>query len=250
MFGSGEKARENKGERKMGWGGGNVIFLRLVQQRKLKGGKIREKTSHLGPQKFISPNREENRGEKKLQSWNDAYTPLDFSSESRSAKSLSSSLSPYAVHQNLTPSTSPPTKSHAVDFATHKISHRHPQNLTPLTSPPTKFHIATHKISHRWLRHPQNFTSPPTKSHRSPLPPTKSCFLFLWCPLYALVAGTGYETMGRRKVDMNGFFICLFLFFYMCKCVQQFLYIYIYNLFYLIGKVKNLLNLYVEFCFL
>ena len=65
MFGSGEKARENKGERKMG-GGGNVIFLRLVQQRKLKRRKIGEKTSHLGPQKFISPNREENRGEKKL----------------------------------------------------------------------------------------------------------------------------------------------------------------------------------------
>ena len=64
MFGSGEKARENKGERKMG--GENVIFLRLVQQRKLKGRKIGEKTSHLGPQKFISPNREENRGEKKL----------------------------------------------------------------------------------------------------------------------------------------------------------------------------------------
>ena len=223
----------------VGWargGGGrgrwrNVIFLRLVQQRKLKGGKIGEKTSHLGPQKFIFPNREENRREKKLQSWNDAYTPLDFSSESRSAKSLSSSLSPYAVRQNLTPLTSPPTKSHAVDFATHKISHRHPQNLMPSTSPPTKSHaidFATHKISHRPPQNLTPLTSPPTKSHRSPSPPTKSCFLFLWCPLCALVTGTRYEIMGRRKVDMNGFFICLFLFFYMCKCVQQFLYIYIY----------------------
>ena len=62
MFGLGEKARENKGERK----GENVIFLCLVQQRKLKGRKIEEKTSYLGSQKFISPNREEKRGEKKL----------------------------------------------------------------------------------------------------------------------------------------------------------------------------------------
>ena len=63
----GEKARENKRERKEN-GRKNVIFLYLVQERKLKAGKIGEKTSHLGPQKFISPNREENRREKKLQS--------------------------------------------------------------------------------------------------------------------------------------------------------------------------------------
>jgi len=92
----------------------------------------------------------------------------------------------------------------------------------------SKFHavdFATHKISCRWLHHPQNFTSPPTKSHRSPSPSTKSCFLFLWCPLRALVTGNAYGTMGRRKVDLNGFCFCLFLFFYTCKCVQQFLFI-------------------------
>ena len=64
--------RRGKTRERGKWGGGvgwrNVIFLRLVQQRKLKGGKIGEKTSHLGPQKFIFPNREENRREKKLQS--------------------------------------------------------------------------------------------------------------------------------------------------------------------------------------
>ena len=104
--------------------------------------------------------------------------------------------------KNLTPSASPPTKSHAVDFATHKISHHLPENLTPSTSPPTK-------------------------SHRSPSPPWKSCFFFLWCPFCALVTGIGYGTMGRRKVDMNVFCFCLFLFFCMCKCVQQFLFLYI-----------------------
>ena len=45
-----------------------VIFSHLVQERKLKGEKREEKTHHLVPQKFISSNREENRGEKKLQS--------------------------------------------------------------------------------------------------------------------------------------------------------------------------------------
>ena len=59
---NGGKTRERgKWERK-------YYFLYLVQERKLKRGKIGEKTSHLGPQKFISPNREENRGEKRLQS--------------------------------------------------------------------------------------------------------------------------------------------------------------------------------------
>ena len=132
--GEGKQGREENGG---GVGWRNVIFLRLVQQRKLKGGKIGEKTSHLGPQKFIFPNREENRREKKLQSWNDSHTPLGCPSESISAKSPS----PYTVHQNFMLSTLPPTKSHIVDFATHKISHRLPQNLT----------------GH--LRHPQNLVS-------------------------------------------------------------------------------------------
>ena len=144
MFGWGEKRRENKEERKMG--GKNVIFLHLVKERKLKRGTIGEKTSHLGPQKFISPNREENREEKKLQSWNDAYNPLRLS--------IWVKVSQVAVTVVVALRRS--SKFHAVDFATHKISRRrlrHPQNFT---SPPTNSHaieFATHKISHR---HPQN----------------------------------------------------------------------------------------------
>ena len=48
--------------------GVNMLFSCLVWERKLKGEKTGEKTHHLGPQKFISPNQEENRGEKKLKS--------------------------------------------------------------------------------------------------------------------------------------------------------------------------------------
>ena len=38
-------------------------------------------------------------------------------------------------------------------------------------------------------------------------------------------------------------FVSIFLYVQVCSAVS----FYIYNLFYLIGKVKNLLNLYVEF---
>ena len=54
--------------------------------------------------------------------------------------------------------------------------------------------------------------------------------------------------MGRQKVDLNGFlflFVSNFLYVQVCAAVS----FYIYNFFYLIGKVKILLNFYVYFFF-
>ena len=125
-----EKWRENNGERKMGE---KILFSSVwFRKENWKEGKYERKQvtwahKNLSPQ--IGKKTEERKGSNLK--WH--IYPLR--------------LSIWVKVSQVVVALCRPSKFHAVDFATHKISHC--------------------------------LTSPPTKSHKLPSPPTKSCFLFL-----------------------------------------------------------------------
>ena len=114
---------------------GKCYFPSFGSAKKTGERKNKGENKSPGPTKIHLPKsgRKQRREKALILKWR--IYPLDCPSESRSTKSPSPSPSPHTVHQNFMSSTSPPKKSHAIDFATHKISLLHPQNFT---SPTTK----------------------------------------------------------------------------------------------------------------